>query len=94
MNAKSQRNKLEVQLKNYKDYVPICSADGLLKLMGEMAKIHLRIEELKNNTISKLTTNVPYYFETKQSRLNFMSNIPPTIPSVLTSKKIYKYKVK
>lgn len=71
MKVTSQRNKLEVQLKNYKNYVPFCSADGLLKLMVEMAKIHLRIEKLKECTESKLKEDVPYYFETKQSKINF-----------------------
>jgi hypothetical protein len=71
MNAITQRNKLEVQLKNYKDYVPICSADGLLKLMGEMAKIHLRIEKLREYPESKLKAGVPFYYETKQSKINF-----------------------
>lgn len=71
MNAVSQRNKLEVQLKNYKDYVPFCSADGLLKLMVEMAKIHLRIENLRECPDDKLKDEVTYYYERKQSRMNF-----------------------
>jgi len=71
MNAITQRNKLEVQLRNYKDYVPFCSADGLLKLMGEMARIYLRIEKLKEYSESKLKAEVPFYYETKQSKINF-----------------------
>ena len=71
MNATTQRNKLEVQLKSYQDFVPFCHADGLLKLMGEMARIYLRIEKLKEYSGSKLTQEVLYYFETKQSKTNF-----------------------
>ena len=71
MNSVSQRNKLEVQLRNYKDYVPFCSADGLLKLIGEIAKIILRIENLRECPQSKQKENIPFYYETKQSKLNF-----------------------
>jgi hypothetical protein len=71
MNAISQRNKLEVQLKNYKNFVPFCPSDGLLKLMGEMAKIHLRIENLRECPESKQKENIPFYYETKQSKSNF-----------------------
>jgi len=71
MNAVTQRNKLEVQLKNYKDYVPFCPLGGLLKLMNEMAIIYLRIEKIKECTVGELMAEVPYYFETKQSKSNF-----------------------
>ena len=71
MNATTQRNKLEAQLKGFKDFVPFCPADGLLKLMGEMAQIYFRIEKLKEYSENRITEEVPYYFETKQSKINF-----------------------
>ena len=71
MNATTQRNKLEVQLKSYQDFVPFCPADGLIKLMGEMAQIYFRIEKLKEYSDSQLLQEVPFYFETKQSKTNF-----------------------
>lgn len=71
MNAITQRNKLEIQLKGFKDFVPFCPSDGLLKLINEMARIYLRIEKLKEYSKSKLLQEVPFYFETKQSKTNF-----------------------
>lgn len=71
MNAITQRNKLEVQLKSYKDFVPFCPADGLLKLMSEMARIYLRIEKLKEYSESQLSQEVSFYYERKQSKSNF-----------------------
>ena len=71
MNEISQRNKLEIQLKKYKDFVPFCPEYGLQKLLSEMLKIHSRIEKIKEYNLSKLNQEVPYYFETKQSKLNF-----------------------
>lgn len=71
MNAITQRNRLEIQLKNYKDFVPICPADSLPKLMNEMMKIHCRIQKIKEYNLSKIMEEVPHYFETKQSKSNF-----------------------
>ena len=71
MNAISQRNRLEMQLKNYKDFVPFCPADALPKLLNEMMKIHARIDKIKEYNLSKLMQEVPHYFETKQSKSNF-----------------------
>lgn len=71
MNAISQRNKLEIQLKGFKDFVPFCPSDGLLKLMSEMARIYLRIEKLREYSEGELSQEVPFYFETKQSKINF-----------------------
>ena len=71
MNATTQRNKLEAQLKSFKDFVPFCPDDYLLKLMGEMAKIHFRIEKIKEYSTNKLAEDIAFYFETKQSKTNF-----------------------
>jgi len=71
MNAITQRNKLEIQLKGFKDFVPFCPSDGLLKLISEMARIYLRIENLKEFPECKLKAEVAFYYETKQSKSNF-----------------------
>ena len=71
MTTKTQRNKLEVQLKRYKNFVPFCPSDGLIKLMSEMAQIYLRIEKLKEYPENRITEAVAFYFETKQSKSNF-----------------------
>ena len=71
MNAITQRNKLEIQLKGFKDFVPFCPADGLLKLIGEMTKIIQRIDKIKELDIDELVKEVPFYFDTKQSKTNF-----------------------
>lgn len=71
MNAITQRNRLESQLKSYKDFVPFCQSDGLLKLMGEMTKIIHRIDKIKELTVDELVNEVPFYFEIKQSKTNF-----------------------
>ena len=71
MNAITQRNRLESQLKSYKDFVPFCPADGLLKLIGEMTKIIQRIDKIKELEIDELVKEVPFYFDIKQSKANF-----------------------
>jgi hypothetical protein len=71
MNAISQRNKLEIQLKSFKDFMPLCPPDDLLKLMNEMAKIISRLEKIREYNLKELVSEVPHYYETKQSKLNF-----------------------
>jgi hypothetical protein len=71
MNHITQRNALEMQLKSYKDFVPMCPNDSLPKLLGEISKIHSRIEKIKELDFDKLIIHVPWYYETKQSKLNF-----------------------
>lgn len=71
MNHITQRNLLEQQLKSLKDFVPLCPNDSLPKLLNEMLKIQSRIEKIKELDFDKLVVNVTYYFETKQSKLNF-----------------------
>lgn len=71
MNHITQRNWLEQQLKSYKDFVPFCPNDSLPQLLEEMNKIHSRIEKIKELDFDKLLVNVPFYYETKQSKVNF-----------------------
>lgn len=71
MNHVHQRNQLEVQLKNFKDYMPLCPPDSLPKMVNEMMKIHWRIEKIKEFTVEKLMEKVVCQYETKQSKSNF-----------------------
>ena len=71
MNHISQRNALEKQLKNYKDFMPLCSNDALPKLINEMTKIHNRIETIKGYSLEKLVKPIEFQYETKQSKMNF-----------------------
>lgn len=71
MNLITQRNRLEVQLNNYRDFVPFCPSSKLLPLLNEMIKIHFRIEKIKEYNLEELMKEVPFYFETKQSKINF-----------------------
>ena len=71
MNHITQRNQLEIQLKNYKDFMPLCPPDSLPKLVNEMMKIHFRLEKIREFTMEELVEKVDYQYETKQSKTNF-----------------------
>jgi len=71
MNHISQRNLLEVQLKSFKDFVPFCPNDSLQPLLQEIAKIHDRLEKIREFTIEQLVEEVHYHYETRQSKSNF-----------------------
>ena len=92
MNHITQRNQLEIQLKNYKDFMPLCPSDSLPKLVNEMMKIHCRLEKIREFTLEELVEKVDYQYETKQSRLNLISQNAPTIPAITSFKKIYQTK--
>lgn len=64
-------NQLEIQLKNYKDFMPLCPADSLPKLVNEMMKIHCRLEKIREFTLEELVEKVDYQYENKQSKTNF-----------------------
>ncbi|URM37179.1 hypothetical protein [Flavobacterium anhuiense] len=71
MNHIRQRNYLEVQLKNFKDFIPFCPNDSLPALLHEMSKIHDRLEKLREYTIEQLVKEVHFHYETRQSKSNF-----------------------
>ena len=71
MNAISQKNRLEMRLKDLKDFIPFCPNDSLPKLLSEMYKITIRIENIREMTFDKMLEEVPCYYETKQSKINF-----------------------
>jgi len=71
MNHIRQRNSLEIQLKNFKDYVPLCPNDSLPKLLQEITKIQNRLEKIREFTIDQLLQDVTVVEDTKQSKINF-----------------------
>lgn len=71
MNHIRQRNQLEIQLKNYRDFMPLCPPDSFPKLVHEMMKIHCRIEKIKEFTLEQLVEDVVFQYETAQSKSNF-----------------------
>lgn len=73
MNHVSQRNKLQIQLQSYKNFVPKCSNADLHKLLHEITVITNRIESISSMNIDELAKEVPFYFETKQSKCNHIN---------------------
>lgn len=71
MNHISQRNRLEIQLKSYKDFMPLCPPDSVPKLVNEIMKIHCRIDKIKEFTIDQLVEEVQFHYETVQSKSNY-----------------------
>ncbi|EJL66276.1 hypothetical protein [Flavobacterium sp. CF136] len=71
MNHISQRNRLEIQLKSYRDFMPFCPPDSFPKLVNEMMKIHCRLEKIKEFTLDKLVEEVQFHYDTVQSKSNF-----------------------
>lgn len=91
MNAITQRNKLDAQLKSYMDFMPFCPRDSFLKLSNEMIKINNRLDKIKCMGLKELMAPVDYQFETKQSKVNFIDYIP-SLQSIVAPEKIYNIK--
>lgn len=70
-----QLRRLQKTLKLYQNYVPYCSEDSLPKMIIEIGKLINRIETLKSMNIEELNEKAVFYFETKQSKINFKSII-------------------
>jgi len=71
MNHIEQSIDLENQLQRMKDFMPICPNYALPKLMIESHVILNRINHIKEMGVDNLIKEVPFYFETKQSKSNF-----------------------
>ncbi len=71
MNHIMQRNILELQLKKYMDFLEICPTSDIEKLVVEMLKLNGRIQKLKELNGDELLNKVEFFYETKQSKLNF-----------------------
>lgn len=71
MNCITQKNRLEMRLKDYKEFMPYCPNDSLPKLLSEMYKISLRIDKIREMSFEKMLEEVPVQYETKQSKINY-----------------------
>lgn len=49
----------------------ICPEESVLKLAEEIIKIESRLDKLREYDLSKLMTEVVFFYETKQSKMNF-----------------------
>ena len=75
MNHITQKNRLEEQLKSYKDFMPYCRNDDLQKLLSEMYKISLRIDKIREMSFDKMLEEVPVQYVTKQSKINYLKSL-------------------
>jgi len=57
----------------YKDFLPFCPIDQLSLLISEIKKLDSRISKINSLTIKQAVKDVPFYFETKQSKSNFLN---------------------
>lgn len=71
MNHQTQRNELEKRLISYRNFMPYCGIDDLLKLSNEIIKIIGRLDKLKELNRLEINKPVLFYFDTKQSKSNF-----------------------
>ena len=71
MNHVTQLRNLKKELKSYIDFMPLCPDYNRLKLMREIYKIMMRIDKINDLMVDELVQNVVFYYETKQSKMNF-----------------------
>ncbi|RKS00448.1 hypothetical protein [Flavobacterium sp. 102] len=71
MNHIEQREELKVQLKQLKDFMPLCPDYSLPKLMRETHIVLNRINHINEMGVDQLLKEVPIFLETKQSKSNF-----------------------
>lgn len=74
MNHSSQLNSLLVLQKKYKDFMPICPNEKVKNLSIELQKVSERISKINTMNIEEAHKEVPFYFETKQSKINFLNS--------------------
>lgn len=70
MNYITQCNRLEKQKLDFIKFMKICPENSVLKLAQEITKIETRIETIRTLKLDKLTEEVSFQYETKQSVLN------------------------
>jgi len=71
MNHITQRNRLETQQRKYIQFMKICPESSVIKLSQEIAKIELRLDQMREYDINKLMKPVLFRYEIKQSKANF-----------------------
>lgn len=71
MNHITQLNNLQQRLKSFKEFMPICPNKKVNALSHEMTKLLARIDKLNSMDFVEMTKEVEFYYETKQSSINF-----------------------
>lgn len=67
----NQRNSLDKQISNYVRFMKICPTNQVVKLAKEISRLQARVSVIRNMEHEQLHTDVPFFFETKQSKMNF-----------------------
>lgn len=75
MNHVTQLNKLLQQIRLYKMYLSICPDHKISALCIEILKLQNRVEILNQMQADELRKQVLIQYETKQSKMNFISHI-------------------
>jgi len=70
LNHITQRNRLETQQRKYIQFMKICSESSVIKLSQEIAKIELRLDQMREYDLNKLMKPFLFQYITKQSKLN------------------------
>jgi hypothetical protein len=71
MNHISQRNQLEMRIKDYVKFMKLCPDRSVVKLAKEITRLQARVAIIKMMDYQHLHESTVVYFETKQSKLNF-----------------------
>lgn len=66
-----QLNRLLELQKRYTAFLPFCPPDKVTALTLELHKLELRIKKINEMNVEQSLSEVPFYFETKQSKANF-----------------------
>jgi hypothetical protein len=74
MNHVTQLNRLTKLQKAYQDFLPFCPPNKSSTLLLEIHKLDLRIKKINTMNLEKSLIEVPFWFETKQSKLNFSTH--------------------
>lgn len=73
MNHITQLNRLLKLQEKYKNFLPFCPPQKVTALTLELHKIDLRIRKLNLMNLEESLTEVPFWYETKQSKLNLIN---------------------
>lgn len=73
MTNKTQRNRIEMQLRLYKHYLKICRIEYVGKLCIEIAKLEARLELFRQMTESEIKNKVDFQYVIVQSKANKLS---------------------
>ena len=78
MTNTNQRNALDKQISGYVGFLKIATRSQAIKLSKEIVKLSNRISVIEEMGWLEQRKEVPTYFETKQSKLNFKTIETPT----------------